>query len=46
MDLGMSWENGNRTGFSQGPDSVELTAVQAKPDTGFSDPPASPDPDA
>ncbi len=28
IDLGISWENGNRTGFPPGPHSVELAALQ------------------
>ncbi len=28
MDLELSWENGNRTGFPPGPHSVELAALQ------------------
>jgi hypothetical protein len=28
MDLGISWENGNRTGFSPRSHSVELAALQ------------------
>jgi hypothetical protein len=39
MDLGISWENGNRTGFPPGPHSVELAALQR-------DLPAPPAPDA
>src|SRR5713101_6379788 len=36
IDLGISWENGNRTGFSRRPHSVELSSLAARPDTGFS----------